>query len=352
MTPAYTWLWIVLGVEGLILAGCLGLLLGRTVWLRWDALRWDPNVRQVRTALIQALETDATTGRNLPAVHLLPRRIQMGLFIDVAERLSGSHLKELAYIARQLSIVQHGEHLCRSRRWSRRIQGIRLLTALGEGERLIPSLFRDPSPIVRSEVTHWAADHPSPAVIDEVLLALTDADGFCRFAAHNALHRMGVAAVRPLERYIAFQTGTALERAMAVAASSGHEQFSELAGTLVGHSSPVVRKLALDTLARSGDLQSVPLVLDRLNDAEPPVRRAAVRTLGQLYYWQAAPAIGRLLADPVWMVRLEAGAILRSLGAPGNLVLRRALANPDRFVADMARHVLGFPSLKARTEPA
>lgn len=353
MTSAYTWLWIVLGVEGLILAACLLLLVGRTVWLRRETLQWEPQLHEVRVGLIQALESGAPAADcDVPGVRVLPRRIQIRLFIDLAERLSGSRLQELTNLARRLAIVQHGEHLCRSRRWPRRIRGIRLLTALGEGEHLIPSLFHDPSPIVRSEVTHWAADHPSPAAIEEVLRALTDEDGFCRFAAHNALHRMGAAAVRPLERYIASQTGAALERAMAVAASLGHEEFSELAGKLVDHDSPSIRKLALDTLARAGDLQSVPLVLNRLNDPEPSVRRAAVRTLGHLHCWQTAPTLGLLLADPVWAVRQETGTVLRSLGAPGVLVLRRALANSDRFVADMARHVLGRPSLKARTEPA
>jgi len=352
MTPAHTWLWIVLGVESLILAGCLGLLLGRTIWLRWEALRWEPRFREVRNALIQALETPAIADCNLPAAHTLPRRMQIRLFIELAERLSGTRLRELTNIARRLAIVQYGEALCRSRRWSRRTQGSRLLTALGEGEHVIPSLFQDPSPIVRSEVVHWAADHPSPVTIEKVLRALTDEDGFCRFAAHNALHRMGAAAVRPLDRYIGSQTGPALERAMGVAASLGHEEFSGLAGKLVDHGSPVIRRLALDTLARSGNLQSVPLVLKRLHDAEAPVRQAAVRTLGHLHCWQAAPAIGCLLADPVWAVRQETGAVLRSLGAPGILVLRRALTNPDRFVADMARHILGLPSLKTRAEPA
>jgi HEAT repeat protein len=94
------------------------------------------------------------------------------------------------------------------------------------------------------------------------------------------------------------------------------------------------------------------LVVERLHDAASQVRQAAVRTLGQLHCWQAAPAIGRLLGDPVWAVRQEAGAALRSLGAPGILVLRRGLTSADRFVADMARYVLGLPSLKARKESA
>lgn len=352
MTLTHTWVWIVLGVEGAALAGCLSLLLGRTAWLRWETFRWERKIHEARAALIRALETGQVPGDVLAVVHALPRRIQLTLFINLAEHFSGTQLKALTNIARRGGIVQHGEKLCRSRRWSRRIRGIRFLTALGEGDDIIPSLFHDPSAIVRSEVAHWAADHPRAVIIDHILRTLTDADGFCRFAAHNALHRMGAAAVEPLERYLASQTGTALERGLAVAASLGHEAFADLAGKLVAHSNPTIRKLALDILAKSGSLQSAPLVIDRLNDPASPVRQAALRTLGHLRCWQAAPAMGRLLEDPFWAVRQEAGTALRSLGAPGILMLRRELSHSDRFAADMARHMLDLPSMKARANSA
>lgn len=139
---------------------------------------------------------------------------------------------------------------------------------------------------------------------------------------------------------------------MAVAVSLGHEGFEELARKLLGHASPVTRTLAVEALGKAGSLQSAPLLIDRLNDPAPPVRQAAAHTLGRLKCWRAAPAIARLLQDPVWTVRHEAALTLRSLGAPGMLLLRRNLMNPDRFAGDMARHVLGLPAMTARAEPA
>jgi hypothetical protein len=352
LMSAHTWLWIVLVVEGLAFAGCLGVLVGRAAWQRWEALRLEPRITAVRIDLMHALETGAAEGDDLNAAKTLPLRARIKLIVDLAGNLSGARLKEIATIAKQLDIVTHGEQLCRSRLWSKRVGGIRLLTVLAEGEQIIPSLFRDPSAIVRSEVVNWAADHPSQDIIDAVLRCLDDADGFVRFAAHNAVHRMGAAVVAPLGRYIESQTGAALERAMAVAASLGYEQFGAVARTLIDHSSSAVRKLAVDTLAKSGDLQSAPLVIDRLKDPAPQVRQAAARTLGHLHCWQAASALCRQLEDPVWAVRLEAALTLRSLGAPGLLMLRRSLTSSDRFAADMARHVLGLPSMKVRMESA
>lgn len=352
MTPAHTWLWIVLVVEGATFVACLGLLFGRAAWLRCDAARWEPRINDVRLSLMQALETGTATGCDLTALKELPLPAQITLIMDLAGRLSGTHLEELTNIARRVHTVTHGEQLCRSRRWSQRVRGIRLFTALAEGKHIIPSLFHDPSVIVRSEVANWAADHPSQETIEALLGALDNADGFCRFAAHNALHRMGAAVIKPLEQCIASQSGTGLERAMALVASLGYEQFGEVACKLLGHSSPAVRKLALDTLSKTGDLQSAPLVIDRLNDPAPPVRQAAARTLGHLRCWQAAPAISRLLGDPVWTVRQEAGLALRSLGAPGILMLRRSLTSADHFAGDMARYVLGLPSMIARMDSA
>ncbi len=349
---ADTWFKIVLVMEGAAALSCLGLLFGRAAWLRREALWLEPKTKAMRAILVQALETGAVTAHDLETVKRLPLRAQIKLIADLAASLTGMKLRELANIAKQLHIPQYAEALCRSPRWSRRVRGIRLLTTLAEGRHILPTLFQDPCPIVRSELANWAADHSSPELIDAVLRLLDDADGFCRFAAHNALYRMGSAVVGPLERYIESRTGIAQERAMAVAVSLGHEGFEELARKLLGHASPVTRTLAVEALGKAGSLQSAPLLIDRLNDPAPPVRQAAAHTLGRLKCWRAAPAIARLLQDPVWTVRHEAALTLRSLGAPGMLLLRRNLMNPDRFAGDMARHVLGLPAVTARAEPA
>jgi HEAT repeat protein len=58
---------------------------------------------------------------------------------------------------------------------------------------------------------------------------------------------------------------------------------------------------------------------------------------------RSARRVAELLRDPAWIVRREAGLALRTLGNPGTVLLRRALRNPDRFAADMARQVMDIP---------
>jgi len=53
--------------------------------------------------------------------------------------------------------------------------------------------------------------------------------------------------------------------------------------------------------------------------------------------------VSLLLRDQAWVVRREAALALRAMGAPGTLLLRRALTSDDRFAADMAKQVLGLP---------
>ncbi|HEX8674515.1 MAG TPA: HEAT repeat domain-containing protein, partial [Longimicrobium sp.] len=80
-----------------------------------------------------------------------------------------------------------------------------------------------------------------------------------------------------------------------------------------------------------------------LSDADPGVRAAAAAALGRIGHWPSAPAVARLLRDPVFPVRRAAGLALRVLGSPGMLLLGRYRADADPFAADMARQVLDLP---------
>ncbi|MCW3016357.1 MAG: rane protein of unknown function, partial [Solirubrobacterales bacterium] len=77
-----------------------------------------------------------------------------------------------------------------------------------------------------------------------------------------------------------------------------------------------------------------------LADADAGVRAAAARSLGAAGHWTAAGKLRRALGDPAWEVRRAAGLALRALGAPGEVLLRQALSDEDRFARDMARLVL------------
>ena len=77
-----------------------------------------------------------------------------------------------------------------------------------------------------------------------------------------------------------------------------------------------------------------------LHDDEADVKAAAIEALGQLGSQASVVLIGAALGDRAFLVRRSAGIALDTLGAPGHLVLRRHLRDPDRYARDMARQML------------
>ena len=80
-----------------------------------------------------------------------------------------------------------------------------------------------------------------------------------------------------------------------------------------------------------------------LDDDDARVRTAAAASLGQLGHWPAAVSLKRCLRDPSWDVRRAAALALRGLGPVGEILLRRALRDEDRFARDMAALALDLP---------
>ena len=109
-----------------------------------------------------------------------------------------------------------------------------------------------------------------------------------------------------------------------------------------------VRARATAILGVLGGKEGVHALLHRLTDPEPEVRASAAHAVGELGHWPAAPVLADLLRDRAFPVRREAALALRRLGAPGMLLLRRALSDANGFASDMARQVLDLPDVVYR----
>lgn len=82
-----------------------------------------------------------------------------------------------------------------------------------------------------------------------------------------------------------------------------------------------------------------------LADAETEVRTSAIRVLAGLAHWPAASNVYALLDDPEFVVRREAATALYRFGAPGHLLLRRALADTSARARDAAQFTLDLHRL-------
>jgi HEAT repeat protein len=102
---------------------------------------------------------------------------------------------------------------------------------------------------------------------------------------------------------------------------------------------PRVRKAAIQTLGKIGDIVATDRALHLLNDSFPYVRAHAARALGELNRTDQAERVAALLGDADWWVRLAAKESLEMMGSDVWPVLMRSLNHADRFVQNGAAEV-------------
>jgi len=100
-----------------------------------------------------------------------------------------------------------------------------------------------------------------------------------------------------------------------------------------------VRKAAIQSLGKIGDVVAHQAAMRLLKDPAPFVRSHAARALGELDRIDAAPAVAELLGDADWWVRSAAKQTLEMLGSEVWPVLMRCLEHRDGFVRNGAAEV-------------
>ncbi len=100
-----------------------------------------------------------------------------------------------------------------------------------------------------------------------------------------------------------------------------------------------VRKAAVQSLGKVGDVLAGNVALRLLRDPVAFVRAHAARALGELDRIDAAPAVAELLGDSDWWVRAAAKQSLETMGSEVWPVVMRCLEHPDRFVRNGAAEV-------------
>ena len=340
MAPSETRMIQVLVAEGILLYVAIMVYFGHGVWLWRSEKRAGPKLARAQATIIEMLGASQLVPREIKSLRGLSQQLQIKLISDIAPNLSGEHRKWLAAVAEDLGLAAHARAGCRSKRWWKRLEGARLLTMLGADEDVLAALLKDRHPEVRAQATEWSADHPTLGVTTSLIALLEDPKGLPPFAIRDALLRMGTTVVESLAEYIASHSGRRVEEALEVAAGLADHRFMEPALSLSRDESPRVRATVARLMGALGGNLAVETLVSLLEDREPQVRAAAARATGELGYWPSAGTLAGLLQDPNWEVRRETGVALRALGAPGNLLLRCSLSDPNPDAVEMARLVL------------
>lgn len=331
-------------VEVALVALALVVLIGNAWRVAGVRRHRGPRLVAVSATLVAAVEGDDPDEAALDEISGLPAGAQIAVFAGVGRSLAGVQRERLAQVAAQVGLLARGEAWCGARRWGPRLRGARLLTLLGTGEGVMPRLLDDRRPEVRAQAAQWVGDHPDAASIERLLTMLRDPETLCRFTVKDALLRVGRPATEPLLRYLSEHDGAPAADALELAAGLADARFLAPALTLCKAADTTLRAGAAALLGAIGGSQATDALTELLGDAEPEVRSGAARGLGKLAHWPAAGRLAECLHDTSWDVRRTVAIALRAFGAPGLLMLRRALNDDDRFAQEMARQVLELPA--------
>ena len=338
-------LWYLALAEGLLLGVAIVVLLGHALHTRRRAKR-DRERLAVLHRLLPAQLAEGVGRRSAATLRALPFRLQVHLLHQLAPSLAGAQRARLTALMARVGVTERAERWCGSRRWWRRLQGLRLLTALHASATVAPALLDDPRPEVRAQAIEWVTENPDAVLIDRLLDLLSDNRGQGVLPVKDALVRIGRPCLDALTRFLTDRRGHALRAGLEVAVVLADARMLRPALAATTDADPRTRALAAELAAALGGSDAADRLVELLDDPEPEVRAAATRGLGRLEYWPAAARAARLLRDPAWVVRSEAALTLRALGATGNMLLQRALSDDDAFARDAARQVLDLPGAR------
>lgn len=338
---------IVIAGEAVALAVGLGLLVGHGVWFSTRQHWLEPRLSAARAGIVAGLVRRPSEALPVALLDGLPFAARLGLLGDLQPSVAGAQRDGLRELAHGAGILDRAGRWCRSRRWKRRLRGARIYTLLGGGEEDMPRLFDDRRPRVRAEAAAWAAEHPQREVVNRLIGLLSDETTLCRFTVKDSLLRLGQATVEPLAAFLATASGAPAAAGLEVAAALSDPRLLDAGFRLLHDEGHSTRCRAVDLLGALGGEDAVEAITASLGDSAAQVRASAARALGQGQHWTAAAPLAAALRDPSWEVRSAAGLALRQLGAPGELLLQRMLADDDRFAGDMARLILSRPASPA-----
>ncbi len=288
-------------------------------------------------------------GPNLEAASRDLSRLPMPLLAEVLQQLAsdttGESKRRLRVVAENAGLNRRIERLSRRRRWQKRVQAAHLLMLLPSGAPERELLLTDRHPFVRAR----AIESLSPSGVGRFSSLLLDSLGHespaVQTATQHALARGGSDCVPTivdgLDRSLSgLLDPTAAVRLMQVAAELPDPRLTGSLLAFADHDDFRLRQLTASSLGRGifpePEVHLRPLLADPMAD----VRAEAARAVGIGRVMSLAPALGRLLGDPQWQVRRDAGSALALLGPPGHIVLRCHLRDDDAFARDMAKHVL------------
>lgn len=339
---------IILWIEGTALAGVMAFILGYAIWSRRAAQERERRLSAARGIVAIHLEDGVIPADQMASLRELSMSEQVRLFYDVGSNVGDVERRWLRQLADDLGLIDKTVARTRSPLWWKRLSGSRTLTVLGAEPGVMHGLLADREPMVRVQAAAYIAQHPTPAGIDALIAMLADDLASCRFAAKDALMRLGARAAPLIIARLDDHAEPRVVPLLEVACATASHGYMQSAVGRLSDPRPEVRLLVARLLRGIGGPAAADYLVELAIDESERVRETAIEALGFLNHWPASAAIGRMLDDPVSRVRLSAAVALDRLGPTGELLLRRARAKGSEVASAAARRILDDPSRAAR----
>jgi HEAT repeat protein len=343
MTPTGLVL-LILRIEGAALTLTLVTIFGYAAWSRAAIASRTRRLAAARGIIATHLESKQLPAGLMTELRALSDADQRHLFVEVAPSVGEAERAWLRGIARDLGTLDSLLADATSSQWWTRLEAARLLTLIDVEPSIMHPLLRDPEGIVRAQAASYVAQHSTPEGIEALLRMLSDPDALCRFAAKDALMRLGGSATPVIVARLRNPNDPIAVPMLEVAIATATHGYLPAAIEHHDDPNPDVRLLVTRLLRGIGGPVAAEHLVRFTADASPKVREAALEGLGYLNHWVASPAIAKLLDDPVSRVRLAAALSLDQLGPTGELLLRRARSKGSEVAAAAASRILDDPS--------
>jgi hypothetical protein len=323
-----------------------------TVWIsslvQAHRIRMEPTLGEARRLIVTALSGETVQSDNaLSSLSRLSERYIVNVMLGLAPSVSGSSRSVLAALGRQIGAIDRASTGLHSVWWSTRLYSARVLTAFGVESPVMYDHFSDRAPEVRAQAAAWCVAVQSSEGIGHLIRLLGDADGQCRFAAQDALIRIGLPATGALINALNDADNELTGQILAIASAMGDDRYRGKADAILGDRLNVNRASAIAVLASTGSPGTGPTLIGFLDDSSDQVAQAAAAGLGKLGFWSGAAALEPLLSHPSWDVRKQAAMTLLELGASGTILLQES-ARGAGPASEMGLYALQLQSLSTQ----
>jgi hypothetical protein len=331
---------LVLRVEGIAIAVAVLSVIGYAVFSRYATRRRNARLTLARGIIAAHLERPELPASDLAVLAKLRRSEMIRLYFEITPSMGDAERTWLRELAGELGLLALARERIRAREWWRRLSGARLLTLVGAEPGLMHRSLRDRDPRVRAQAAAYAAAYPTPDGIGGLVEMLGDGAAICRFAAKDALMRLGRRATSMVVARLAERDDPRAIALLEIAGATASHDHLPAAMAHRDDPRPAARLLVARLLRGIGGPVAAEALVTMLADADESVREAAAEALGYLNHWPASAAIARLLDDPASSVRLASAGSLGQLGPPGELLLRRARLRGSPHAAIAAGRIL------------